>query len=302
MSTPTESTMAGQPATGVIHDIGYRHYEGERLGRGAIARSLYVDSLRGAFGLGRSAKSKIAPFLLLAFMTIPALAVAIIVNVAVAKALPFPLTQYASFVYILVCLYVGGQAPASVSRDLRFRVTSLYFSRPLRRADYVGAKFAALTTAVAIVLIVPLIVLLAGALLSPLPKGDSLTGFGQALVGVAVLAAMVAGVGLAIASVTPRRGIGVGAIVAVLIVLWGVEGAVQGVLQSQGHADAARWAVLVSPGATADGVTAWLFGTKPASGLAPTTASGLVCLATAIVLAAGAYAFLRLRYRRVSVS
>ena len=51
---------------GVIHDLGYRHYDGPRDGAATIARTLYVTGLRHAFGLGRSGKSKILPFLLLA--------------------------------------------------------------------------------------------------------------------------------------------------------------------------------------------------------------------------------------------
>ena len=99
-----------------------------------------VDSLRGAFGLGRSTKSKIAPWLLLAICSLPALVTGIVINVTGARELAFPMPNYAAFVYPLLILYVGGQAPASVSRDLRFRVTTLYFSRPLRRGDYVLAK------------------------------------------------------------------------------------------------------------------------------------------------------------------
>ena len=64
MSAPTEPVAATPAAR--IHNIGYRHYDGPRLGAGFIGRSLYVDTLRGAFGLGRSAKSKIMPFVLLA--------------------------------------------------------------------------------------------------------------------------------------------------------------------------------------------------------------------------------------------
>ena len=37
----------------VIHDIGFRHYDGPRLGRGWIVRSLLLETLRGVFGLGR---------------------------------------------------------------------------------------------------------------------------------------------------------------------------------------------------------------------------------------------------------
>ena len=41
--------------TGVIHDIGYQRYSGQRLGRRHIVGALYLHGLRAAFGLGRSA-------------------------------------------------------------------------------------------------------------------------------------------------------------------------------------------------------------------------------------------------------
>lgn len=41
-----------------IHNIGYRTYDGPRLGRSYATRSLYSQSLRGAYGLGRSVKSR----------------------------------------------------------------------------------------------------------------------------------------------------------------------------------------------------------------------------------------------------
>lgn len=293
---------AGPAETGVIHDIGYRHYRGSRLGRSAIVRSLYLDSLRGAFGLGRSTKSKISPFLLLALVCVPAMVAAIVANVSATTELPFPLPSYASFVYPLLILYVGGQAPASVSRDLRFRVTSLYFSRPLRRGDYVVAKFAALTTAVVIVIVLPLLILLGGILLSEVPRGETLTSFAQALLGVVLLAPTLAGIALAIASVTPRRGLGVAAVVAVLIILWGVQGAVQGIMTEQGREDLAWWAQLISPGTIVDGLTAWLFDIDPASGAVPDGAAGALWIVAVLVLAAGAFGFLQLRYRKVSVS
>ena len=62
------STTSGQ---GVIHDLGYRHYDGPRAGRQYIARALFLESAKGAYGLGRSAKSKIMPMLLLAAICMP---------------------------------------------------------------------------------------------------------------------------------------------------------------------------------------------------------------------------------------
>ena len=58
--------------TSVIHDIGYRHYDGPRLGRAYAVRSLYLHGLRAAYGLGRPAKAKIMPFFLFAIMLLPA--------------------------------------------------------------------------------------------------------------------------------------------------------------------------------------------------------------------------------------
>jgi len=74
---PSEVTAGGGSAGprshhGVIHDLGYRHYDGPRLGRGHITRVLFVESAKGAYGLGRPGRSKIMPMLILAFMCLPA--------------------------------------------------------------------------------------------------------------------------------------------------------------------------------------------------------------------------------------
>ena len=85
----------GQRGEDVIHNIGYRAYDGPRLGRSYATRSLYSQSLRGSYGLGRSVKSKVLPMLLFVVMCVPA---AIMVAVAVAtKAndLPVDYTRYA---------------------------------------------------------------------------------------------------------------------------------------------------------------------------------------------------------------
>ncbi len=73
------STQSGPPAaaTGVIHDIGYRHYDGPRLGRAGIVRALGWHSLRSAFGIGRGAKAKIIPVIAFVIMCVPAVVNAI---------------------------------------------------------------------------------------------------------------------------------------------------------------------------------------------------------------------------------
>ncbi len=69
--------MAAAGGGGVIHDLGYRRYDGQRLGRAGIIRALYWHSLRSAFGIGRGARAKIVPILIFVLMCLPAIVNAI---------------------------------------------------------------------------------------------------------------------------------------------------------------------------------------------------------------------------------
>ena len=60
----TAASPANVGPTGSIYDIGYRRYEGPRLGRGHAIRSLFTHSLRSTFGIGRGGRAKIAPIIL----------------------------------------------------------------------------------------------------------------------------------------------------------------------------------------------------------------------------------------------
>ena len=47
--------------TGNIYDLGYRGYDGPRLGRRHAAATLVRHSTRSVFGLGRTMRAKIIP-------------------------------------------------------------------------------------------------------------------------------------------------------------------------------------------------------------------------------------------------
>jgi ABC-2 type transport system permease protein len=300
--------------TGAIHDIGYRHYDGPRLGTPYIARALFVHSLRGAFGLGRSTKSKVMPLLLLAVMVVPALLVAAIVVVTNEKELPFEYTSYAVNLQIIVSVFVAAAAPQMVSRDLRFRVVALYFSRPLSRLAYVQAKLLAMTAAVFLLLALPLIVLYGGALLAQMPFWDNTRGVLIALAGAVLFAIVLASIGLVISAFTPRRGLGVAAVIAVLLVLAAVSGTVRSIAENQGNHEVvngvvqdpsalAGYAGLISPFTLVDGVQTWAFRAKSSIDMPPPgTTGGIVYVLVMIALVAGCFGLLTLRYRRVSVS
>ncbi|WP_327696258.1 MULTISPECIES: ABC transporter permease [unclassified Streptomyces] len=298
-----EQTPAQAGAQSRIHNIGYRSYDGQRLGRAYARRSLYSQSLRGAYGLGRSVKSKVLPMVLFAVMCVPA-AIMVAVSVATkAKELPVEYTNYAIIMQAVIGLYVASQAPQAVSRDLRFKTVPLYFSRPIETSDYVRAKFAALASALFLITAVPLVVLYAGALLAKLDFTDQTKGFLQGLVSVALLSLLFAGIGLVISAVTPRRGFGIAAVIAVVTISYGAVSTLQAIADAQGSTGAVPWIGLFSPITLIDGVqTAFLGATSSyPGGVGPSTGEGVVFLLAVLGLIAGCYGLLMRRYRKVGL-
>ncbi|MFJ9865526.1 ABC transporter permease [Streptomyces sp. NPDC101165] len=298
---PTSVAPSGDQTR--IHNIGYRNYDGPRLGRTYATRSLYSQSLRGAYGLGRSVKSKVLPMLLFVVMCVPA---AIMVAVAVAtkaKDLPVDYTRYAILMQAVISLYVASQAPQSVSRDLRFKTVPLYFSRPIETADYVRAKYAALASALFVLTGAPLLVLYIGALLAKLDFADQTKGFAQGIVSVALLSLLFAGIGLVIASVTPRRGFGIAAVIAVMTISYGAVSTLQAIAQAQNSTGAIPWIGLFSPVTLIDGVQSAFLGASSSfpGAVGPGNGEGAVYVLVVLGLIAASYGLLVRRYRKVGL-
>ena len=285
---------------GVIYDIGYQRYDGPRLGRGAVVRALYGSSLRSAFGIGRGGRAKIVPFGLFALAMLPSLiavGVAALLNEAVEI---FTYDNYLWELRLVFALFVAAQAPELVGRDQQHRVLTLYFSRALERADYVAAKVAAMVTALFLIMAVPLVTLLIGTVLG---AEDVLSALGDELrelpgvVGNSLLhAILLAAMGLAVASYTPRRAYATGGIIALFLILGVVSGLVGELAEEGGW----RYVVLLSPFALVDGVRRWAFGGRVAESpvdfdLVPGAAHLLVYLL--VVAALGA--LVAWRYRRL---
>ena len=287
---------------GVIHDIGYRHFDGDRRGRGYIRRSLFADSVRGAYGFGRSARSKVMPLVLLAVMCLPAGAIVAITAVTGAEELVAGYPSYLLNLQVVISIFVAAQAPVLVSRDLRFGVMALYFSRPLERLDYVLGKYGAMAFALFLLTAAPLTIMFLGALVVGLPIGEQIPDYLRSVAGAALLSLILAGIGLVIAAVTPRRGLAVAAVITVLVVLAGVQGVAQGIAYEEGVGDAGAYLSLLSPYTLIEGVQSSLLGA--ASPLpTPPGALGAATFGVAVLLiVGGCFAALLLRYRSVSVS
>ncbi|MEW2494666.1 ABC transporter permease [Streptomyces nodosus] len=285
-----------------IHNIGYRSYDGPRLGRAYARRSLYSQSLRGAYGLGRSVKSKVLPMLLFVVMCLPALIMVAVAVTTKAKDLPIEYTRYAIIMQGLIGLYVASQAPQSVSRDLRFKTMPLYFSRPIETGDYVRAKYASLASALFILTAAPLLVLYVGALLAKLDFSHQTKGFAEGLVSVALLSLLFAGISLVIAAATPRRGFGIAAVIAVLTISYGAVSTIQAIAAvHSGNSLTAIWAGLFSPVTLIDGVGTAFLGASSSypGGHGPSAGQGVLFLLVVLGLVAGCYGLLLRRYRKV---
>ncbi|GAA2633865.1 ABC transporter permease [Actinomadura fulvescens] len=316
--------------TSTIHDIGYRHYEGRRLGRAYVLRSLYVHNLRAAFGLGRPARAKVMPFLLSAVMLLPAAAsVAILGFTKEADAL-IRYSAYAYTMQVVVAIFLATQAPVIASRELRFHSVPLYFSRPVGHLDFVLAKFGAFVTALFVMLSVPVTILYVGALVTrpdkmqpviemaegedgemlaeQAQKPDSLVDhtlhyFGG-LAGCLLFALVLAAIGLVIAAFTTRRGLGVAAVIAVYMLSSTIVVIVQGIAETEANNfTVSGWAGLFTPFNLVDIVQTRLLGAQLTAPAAPSgVVGGLVALAVCLTLVGGSIAVLYRRFRKAGLS
>lgn len=307
MSLPPDTSTAARGAggAGVIHDIGYRGYQGPRLGRSYATRSLFVQSLRSAFGLGRSGKSKVLPMLIVAMMVLPAFLLIAITVILKRTDEPVDYARYLSLFGLFVEIFLAAQAPVLLSRDLRYSTMPLYFSRPITRGDYVRAKGAAMVAATFIVTTLPMLVLYLGAPLAGLDLRYNTEHVGYGLLAAVLYSVVLSAVSLVIAASTPRRGLGIAAIMGFLVITEAVAAIIQGIsggLDPATSGSAGEWAYLISPSDLVERFVNHVCGlTHGATGGSdtPGTLGAVVFGLEMVLIVAGAYYLLLRRYRKI---
>jgi ABC-2 type transport system permease protein len=289
-----------QAVESVIHDIGYQRYQGPRLGRGYGIRSLYTHSMRAAFGIGRGAKAKIFPWFIIGIAL--AFALVVIAVRSLSDQVLVTYRGYASGMSYPVMMFLAVIAPELVSRDLRDRVLPLYFSRPLRRADYALTKLATLISAVLLLIAVPQILIYLGAVLSA--KQDrwsfawhELGRLGPGLIASVIYALVLASLSLLIASWTSRRAFGAAGIVAVFLVTTPLVG----ILFVIGGPAIKSLSRLANPMTAVGGALDWIFGVEGTGDRGPQIGHyGPVYGLALLVLVAACVTLLLARYRKVA--
>ncbi len=249
-----------EAAAGTIYDIGYRNYEGARLGRGYAFRTLYVHSLRTAFGLGRGGRARVVPWLLFGFICFPAAVTTMVAGMSGGAANLIDYPEYFPIVAMVVALFCAAQAPELVSNDQHHKVLPLYFSRALRKHDYALAKLLAMWTAVFLLVAAPLLIILIGRLALP-------TDFAQAfrdesktflpLLGTPVAAALVMGtLSLSLAALMSRRGMASALVLGTFLITFPISA----ILVEEAEAG---YAVLLNPVFTVMGAILAMFKERP---------------------------------------
>ncbi|HEY3933936.1 MAG TPA: hypothetical protein VGL65_04895 [Gemmatimonadales bacterium] len=251
---------AGERASGAIYDIGYQHYDGKRLGRAGAIRALYVHGLRAIFGLGRGARAKIPPIALIIFIMIPAVIQVAVVGLAGNQVQLFTHAGYFRNTVWIFALFCAFQTPELVTSDQQYRVLALYFSRAIRRSDYVLARLGALFTALFIVALLPHVVLLVGTWLSSdnvvTALRSSLAVIPRILVGAIGVSLLLSSVSLMLAAVIPRRPFATAAILTAFLL---TSAFVLPLVLNR--PDKMRYLVLASPADVGIGFTRWVFDT-----------------------------------------
>ena len=262
--------------------------------------------MRRALGIRRSWRQKVAPFVLLGVVTIPA-----IVNVGIGYVTRdraafdrIEIITYRDYVGVssALLLFVAIVAPDVMCPDRRQHVLPLMFARPMTGFDYVMAKVGAIAAILFAFSFIPQVVLFVGNMLVSDSALDYLTGHLDILwkvpASVFLLALYFSVVGVAIASLTDRRIVAGSAIIGLFLVTSIASGIIVGEdFEVEGGSPAAVLNLFALPLYLRDLV--FLGEVDPDSPLTGVDNGGLLAVATYVAVVVVGIAVLLRRYRWV---
>jgi ABC-2 type transport system permease protein len=302
---------ANPPVTraGNIYDLGYRRYEGPRLGRPQPIRSLIGHTYRPTYRHGRSGRAKAAPNILGAMAILPA--VIIVGGLTIAARFGFDrqlddaeligFNNYYSSVTAIIVLFCAAQAPELFGRDQRHGVLALYFARALRRSDYALGRLLGFTLALLVLVLVPMVILFLGRVLLSTDVGKAfganLPNLPPVLAQGIALAGLYGGLSMAISAYSPRRAYATAGIIALFV----LPGLIAGIVISIGTSAVGTWLVLASPNTIIDGTNALFFQRSLGEEYFFVTIPGWAFLLAAVIEIAIAVALILRRFARITI-
>ncbi len=210
--------------TAEIFDRGYRQYDGPRSGVPGAMKTLVKHSLKRSLGLGRSARFKVIPVLVILFSFIPAL-----VFLGIAALFPeeinnqFIPTYAEYFTYTIpitsLVLFSAFIAPDLLCTDRRSSMLGVYLASPLDRRSYLVSKAIAISIMLGIITVGPPLFLMIALVLEgsgPDTVGEFLTT-GLRIIGSGIMmSAFYTAISFAVAAATDRAGTAIAAILGLL--------------------------------------------------------------------------------------
>lgn len=216
MTDVTNARAGTETAESEIHDLGYRRYEGTRVGAGGAWRSLFWQGFRAMFGLGRPAMSKVIPVFVVVVTNLPILASLSAASLS-QGAFPLRFGQTFGQQLLLFVLFAAAQAPEVMSRDQQHRVLPLILTRDITRDGYASARYASVVYALFLVALGPLLLLYIGEIGIAAQPSAAFARMGWKIGPVLALATLTAisvgGAAVALSAWTPRRAYATAAII-----------------------------------------------------------------------------------------
>jgi ABC-2 type transport system permease protein len=260
-SNQSPTTTPAQPY-GEIYDLGYKHYDGKRLGRAHAIQALIVYSIKRGLGIKKKWTAKLIPIGLYAVAFVPAFIVAGIKAFVPSDDFTYSFHDLNDFIFPTLFIFAAALGPEMLSDDRRENVLGLYFSRTLTRLDYLLAKIAAMGFLLGTIAFgPPLLLFIANVLLADNPISyffDHIGDIGRIAAYGVLASAYLGAISLAIAAYTNRKGVAGAIFIGGLFMITGIANALYDALDS-GIGD---YIILLAPGDLVIAISGWVWGER----------------------------------------
>ncbi len=242
VTPPTNDSSFGE-----VYDRGYQHYDGPRLGRKQAFWALTVYSMKRALGSKKRWTAKVVPTLMYVSVGLM-VAIPLGIRAFIDEASVVEYWEFFGIVFVILSVFVASIAPEMLCNDRHENVLPLYFARAITRLDYLLSKLLATTLLTLTITLAPMAIYWLGRqLLDDAPLTAMKDNIGDLLNVTLMCVAtsiFLAGIGLAISSLTGRKAIAAAGIIVSILVVGGI---LYGVADSDISENAAGIVLLFNP-------------------------------------------------------
>jgi ABC-2 type transport system permease protein len=246
----------------------YERYTGVRQGRARSYSAVIFHSWRRALGIRRKWTSKILPIILYAAAFIPVIGFIAVPAIVGVEGFQFDASNLLSTLSLILLVFAAAASPEMLCDDRRENVLPLYYSRGMTRWDYLAAKLLALSGIMLSVSLFPALLLFLGNTFLQDQPIDYLTSnwdeIPRILITALLLSLFFAAIGLAVASMTERKGIASAIIIGIFLAGTAIATGLYEAIDEE-------WSqlfVLVAPAEVPEGIVLWVFDDAPSTTLA----------------------------------